>query len=78
MQWSLITSTPRSDKLHPTTMSNLDKYQELYQKELKLREEVIRTQSESVEAERIQVALERERLLFDVLTDEEIAILRKE
>jgi hypothetical protein len=52
--------------------SNLERYLALWDKENELRAEVIRTQRQDVEDERIRVTLEREHLLFEVLTDEEV------
>lgn len=57
-------------------MTNLEKYEELFQKEKKLRAKVIKFQNPSDEEERIKITIEREELLFN-LTDAELDELNK-
>lgn len=57
-------------------MEKLKRYLHLFRKEQDLRVQVIQTQSQDVEDERIRVALEREDL-FLAMTDDEIAELNR-
>ena len=56
--------------------ANVERYQELLQREKELRTVVIETQGQDLEDERINITLERESLLFQ-LSESELEELRR-